>query len=366
MRVGYYINPQTPGPHDDGRVIFEVLDQTELAERLGFSDVWLTEHAFTGYNAYSDPLMLAAAISQRTKRLKIGFSIAIAPLQHPIRFVTRANLLDRLSGGRLVVGIGPGNSPDEFRGYGRNAADRHEMFNEWVAITDKVWEAPEGGFSYSGKYWSGTVKGRIIPAPFQRPRPHMAQTTSTMETIDKIGQRGWSLLLGPHAPEVLGPRMERYRRAIGEAGLDETTRARAMEYTGALKQIYCAAPGENWHETIGEYIRTYVVKSALANSGIDDLPKEDIEQRIEGYLRNWLLAGDADELIERLTPFAKLGLSHLMCWMNFGHMPDAMIRASMMRFAANVVPVLAQSTYDAGYAARMAEASGGATVPITS
>ncbi|MFN8534083.1 MAG: LLM class flavin-dependent oxidoreductase [Dehalococcoidia bacterium] len=353
MRVGFYINPQTPGPEDDGRIIDEVLGQVDLAEQIGFDDVWVTEHAFTGYNAYSDPMMLATAISQRNRRLKIGYSVAVLPYHHPIRFVTQCNLLDRLSGGRLVIGIGAGNSPDEFRGYGLNAPERHAMMDEFLAVAEQAWT--EEDFAYRGKFWNGEIRGRVIPTPVQRPFPHMAWGTTTDETIVRAGRLGWSLLIGPQHESVIAPRLQIYARAMEEAGLDVATKARAWLDTGQLRQIYCAAPGEDWMETIGEYIEIYIRKSALANSGIDDLPKEDVERRKELYLKNWLVAGTADELLDRLIPSAKMGMAHLMCWCTFGHMPDQLVRQSMLRFAADVVPVLASTQPEPGLVDRLVE-----------
>ena len=78
MRYGIYLNPQTPGRADDTRILNEVLGQVDYAAARGFDSVWLTEHHFTGYNVYSDPLLLAAAISvlkalaTRTKRVERG------------------------------------------------------------------------------------------------------------------------------------------------------------------------------------------------------------------------------------------------------------------------------------------------------
>src|SRR5262245_29150728 len=132
MRFGIYLNPQTPGPESDGRVIDEVLDLVDLADSIGFENVWITDHQFTGYNAFSDPMT-------------IGLSVAVAPLTHPIRFATQANLVSQLSHGRFLVGLGPGNSPDEYRGYGLDASVRHEMMQEFLAVLEKAWEAPEGG-----------------------------------------------------------------------------------------------------------------------------------------------------------------------------------------------------------------------------
>ncbi|GIW07932.1 MAG: monooxygenase [Dehalococcoidia bacterium] len=348
MRVGYYINPQTPGPREDGRIIEEVIGQVDLAERLGFSDVWITEHAFTGYNAYSDPVVLASAIGQRTRAMRIGFSVAVAPYHHPIRFVTQCNLLDQLSGGRLIVGFGAGNSPDEFRGYGLDANDRHAMLNEWIAICLQAWGQNDAsqGFAYGERFWKGEVRGRIIPAPVQQPHPHIAWGTSTDDTAVRVAQMGWSLLIGPRLPQVIIPRLRRYAQALEESGHDAETKARAWRDTGQLQQIYVAAPGEDWRATIGEAIEVYVRKSALANSGIDDLPKDDLQRRMAAHVGGWLIAGTVDEVLPQLVLRAKLGLGHLMCWFNFGHLSDHLVRRSMERFAADIAPVLAETAPD--------------------
>jgi alkanesulfonate monooxygenase SsuD/methylene tetrahydromethanopterin reductase-like flavin-dependent oxidoreductase (luciferase family) len=276
---------------------------------------------------------------------------------HPLKFVTQCNVIDQLSHGKLLVGIGAGNSPDEFNGYGLPVEERHEMLQEFLAVADQAWAAPEGGFSYGGKYYNGTVKGRIIPSPYQRPRPHIVYATATPETLERIGKRGWSLLVGPQPPEVIGKRLHFYLNGLESSGLDQAVREKAWKYSGFLKQVYVAAPGEDWRETLRPYMETYTRKSALANSGIDDLPKDDLEERITRYAASWLIAGSHDEVIERLRPFAQLGFGHMMCWFTFGHMPDEMVRASMLRFTALVAPVLREVQPDPELQERIIAAS---------
>ena len=79
-----------------GQFYKERLDQIVQAEELGFKSCWLTEHHFTGYNTYSDPIILASAISQIAPSLNIGFSVNVVPFHHPVRFATQMNLLDQL------------------------------------------------------------------------------------------------------------------------------------------------------------------------------------------------------------------------------------------------------------------------------
>jgi len=341
MRFSFYLNPQTPGPDQDGQLIGEILNQIDEAESYGFSDVWLTEHHFTGYNVYSDALTLAAAISQRNPSMSLGFAVSVVPLQHPIRFATQINLLDQLTNGKIIIGLGPGNAPLEFNGFGVDVNERHDIMMEFLEVCHQAWDNPNGGFEYSGKYYNGKVNGRIIPSPVQSPRPPIAFASSTPERLEWIGANGWSLLLGPQQPDFIAARMEHYLKGMKEANLTEEQRANAWKNVSVLRQIYVADEGEDWRKTLEDVTETYVIKSALANSGIDDMPKADLEERLDKYRNgHWLYGGTADEVIEQLTPFAEMGISNLMCWMNFGHIDDALMRASMKRFADKVMPAL--------------------------
>jgi alkanesulfonate monooxygenase SsuD/methylene tetrahydromethanopterin reductase-like flavin-dependent oxidoreductase (luciferase family) len=341
MRFSFYLNPQTPGPDQDGKLIGEILNQIDEAESYGFSDVWLTEHHFTGYNVYSDALTLAAAISQRNPSMHLGFAVSVVPLQHPIRFATQINLLDQLSNGKVIIGIGPGNAPLEFNGFGVDVSERHDIMMEFLDVCHQAWNNPNGGFEYKGKYYNGKVKGRIIPSPVQSPHPPIAFASATPERLEWIGSNGWSLLLGPQQPDFLAARMEHYLKGMEKAQLTDEQRVLAWKNVSVLRQIYVAEEGENWRETLADVMETYVTKSALANSGIDDMPKDDLEERLEKYKNgHWLYGGTPDEVIEQLTPFAEMGISNLMCWMNFGHIDDKLMRASMKRFADKVMPVL--------------------------
>ena len=285
---------------------------------------------------------------------------------HPIRFVTRCNLLDQLTNGKLIVGIGPGNAPDEFAGYGVDVEARHEILREFLQVCDLAWDTPPeaGGFEHHGKYWDLVVRGRIIPAPVQQPRPLIAYATATPERLVMAGRRGWALLLGPQKPEILAARLHHYFEGMDEVGLSEELRARAWQNTSVLRQVYVAAPGEDWLDTMHDVIDTYVRKSAHANSGIDDLDAVDYDRRRTQYLSGgWLHAGTADEVFEMLRPFAELGISNLMCWMNFGHNSDERIRASLERFATEVAPRLREVEPDQHLLPQLVAASGMRTRP---
>tara|TARA_Y100001970_G_C14211759_1_gene847351 strand:- start:119 stop:1222 length:1104 start_codon:yes stop_codon:yes gene_type:complete len=347
LRFSYYVNPQ-PNNNLDRNFINELLDQIKLAEKHGYSDVWLTEHHFTGYNIYSDPIILASAISQIAPSLNIGFSVNVAPFHHPVRFATQMNLLDQLTNGNITIGIGPGNSTDEFEGYGLDVNDRHDMMNEFMNVLFKCWESSEG-FSYSGKFYNGEVKGRIIPKAIQKPYPKIAIASTTPERLEWIGSNGWSILLGPQNPEIVASRIKYFFDGMDKAKLSEKQKLTAWQNTGVLRQIYIAEKGEDWHETISSEIDNYIERSAMVNTGIDDLPQEQFEIRKQAYLEGgWLIGGTPEEIFNYLKPFAQMGLNNLLCWFNFGGLSHASIINSMDIFQKKVAPELQKIKIEKG------------------
>ena len=347
MRFSYYINPQ---PNDDPNRNFinELLEQIKLAEQSNFSDAWLTEHHFTGYNTYSDPIILASAISQIAPTLNIGFSVNVVPFHHPVRFATQMNLLDQLTNGKIMVGIGPGNSSDEFDGYGLNIEERHEMMTEFMNVLFQCWET-NSGFSYEGKYYNGSVAGRIIPGPVQKPHPKIAIASTTPERLEWIGSNGWSILLGPQNPEIIASRIKYFFDGMNKAKLSEKQKLTAWQNTAVLRQIYVSDKDEDWHERLSNEIQNYIQRSAMANTGIDDLPKEQFEIRKQAYLEGgWLIGGTPEKIFESLKPFAQMGLSNLLCWFNFGGMEHKLIINSMKLFQKHVMPELQKVKIEKG------------------
>lgn len=355
MRFGVYLNPMSRSPEDDGPLIRELLGQVELAETLGFQSVWLTEHHFTEYNAYSDPIVLATAISQRTA-LDLGFSIAIAPLHHPIRFVEQVNLLDQLSQGRLTVGVAPGNSPLEFLGFGRDHTRRHAMLEEFLGIARQAWAAPSGGFRYEGEFWQGEVRVRILPSPYQLPHPPLVQGTTTMDTVERLGREGigW-LIAGSFESPKLVPYLQRHAAGMEAAGLDEAAKWALLARSGYVLKVHLVEEGEDWEAQIGPAVDLFVRRNLFANFGIPEaeITREQFERNLEFFHRGFF-AGTPEALVELLTPYAQLGIGTVMTWFNFGRLPDAMIRRSMQLFAERVLPALREVAPDADLFDRLA------------
>src|SRR4029450_2206105 len=164
MQFGWLTLSPAPSPDEDARRIDNLIEQACGAERLGFSDVWLTEHYFTGESVYSDSLMFAAALAMKTERVRPRLAVVQMPFHHPVRLAVQLALLDNLSKGRIDVGVGKGTvyNEYEFVGHGLRSHDSRARMEEAIPILQRAWrEAP---FTHEGRFFK-------VHVPELRPRP---------------------------------------------------------------------------------------------------------------------------------------------------------------------------------------------------
>src|SRR5690625_157951 len=102
----------------------EVLEQSVLADELGFDSVWFAEHHFSEYGILTSPEILLTVVAERTKNIRLGVSVVILPFKNPIDVAEDYALLDVLSNGRLNLGLGSGYLPHEFAGFNIDPKDK--------------------------------------------------------------------------------------------------------------------------------------------------------------------------------------------------------------------------------------------------
>src|SRR5439155_17808705 len=153
MKFSNFLFPDCRDPERDGAVIDETLREAWLSDELGFDVIWLAEHHFDGICAYVDPVSFAAALAVATKRAKIGFAVAQMSLHHPIRMAEQLALIDNISKGRLIVGLGRGTAYNiyDYQGYGIDPAEAYERLVEAEDLMIKAWTAEN--LEHNGKYW---------------------------------------------------------------------------------------------------------------------------------------------------------------------------------------------------------------------
>ncbi len=226
MKFGLFYELQLPKPADadtwdpdaEHRIFHEMLDQVELADSLGFDYVFQVEHHFLEeYSHSSAPEMMMAALSQRTKNIRLGHGIVLTPpgYNHPARIAERIASLDILSNGRVEFGTGESSSEMELGGFGVERGVKKAMWEEATReITNMLVDVPYRGFD--GEFFSMPARN-VIPKPVQKPHPPLWVAASRRETTMVAARLGMaSLGFGFETPEELAERTQEYYRLIRE------------------------------------------------------------------------------------------------------------------------------------------------------
>jgi len=143
-------------------VVGEVLDDVRLAEEVGLSSVLFAEHHFVEDAWIPRPLTMAAAAAAVTTRLKVGSDIAIAPLVHPVTMAEDAIVVDAISGGRCVLGLGAGWREEDFVGMGVDPSQRYSLFEESVTTIRRLLNGEEVSRA-GGPYRMERARLRVVP-----------------------------------------------------------------------------------------------------------------------------------------------------------------------------------------------------------
>lgn len=121
----------------------EMLEHAELAEACGLDAVWVDGNHFTEEAHGPSPLLAAAALSARTRRVSIGVAtLSLSFAEHPLLVAEEALVLDAMSGGRLILGVGLGYRPEEFAGFGVSPDTRRTRFDESLALLRAAFREP--------------------------------------------------------------------------------------------------------------------------------------------------------------------------------------------------------------------------------
>src|SRR2546428_5817014 len=168
VQVGIGLFTAQVPPNSDrtfAREYREMLDMVRLAETLGCDSAWVSEQHGAGDGYMSSLLPTLAAMAAATERIKLGTGVLLTPFHHPLRLAEDAAVVDLLSGGRLILGLGLGWREEEFRMFAVPLAERVRRTVEPVEILRKAWTGER--FSHEGKVYSFD-RVKVTPAP-ERP-----------------------------------------------------------------------------------------------------------------------------------------------------------------------------------------------------
>ncbi len=284
-----------PEPEASKSALFcqQLLREAEQAERYGFDGVMVPERHARTECMFPSPLTLLAAIAARTQRVRIGSYVIMPPLYNPMHLAEEATMIDLLSGGRLILGLGVGYHPHYFSHFGVPLKQREGRFEEALEVMRKAWTTP-GPFSHQGKYYR-FENAHLTPKPYQKPHPPVWIGAFFPKSIARAGRLGdvWAMAPFLETQEALKAQVEIYKEAAVQAG--KTPRI------ALLRDGWLASSMEEAEKTFGplwlEECKFYFRWGMLA-------PTPEFRSESDFTLpkvRRHLLLGTAQDWIEKLA-----------------------------------------------------------------
>ncbi len=346
MKFSNFLFPESRDPAGDGRVIDETLREARLTDELGFDVVWLAEHHFDGICAYVDPVSFAAALAVATQRVKIGFAVAQMSLHHPIRMAEQLALIDHISKGRLIVGLGRGTAYNiyDYQGYGLDHTEAQARFEEAEAIMIGAWTSE--AFEHHGRFWDLKLP-MLRPRPFTQPHPTMIRSASSEHGMLEIARRGQPFMMNVQSNAVTRARMELYRRTLREVGLDDAAIADRVDQCWVWRNVFVAGTdAEAERIAVPAFEAMHAHRSAMRErvyreQGVSIVPMPpDTAPAARMMVEHSLIYGSPATVAEKLAEVAAIGVRGVIMQFRLGPMAFDDAAQSLTLFMQKVAPAL--------------------------
>ena len=265
--------------------------QGEIAEQLGFDAFWLPESHFSGVTAIPSPLMLLASVAGRTTRLKLGSTSYLLPIRHPILAAEEVAVLDQLSGGRVILGIGRGFQENMFKTFNIPVKEKRERFNANLKTMISAWKGEPIACEETGHNNEDKCI-RLSPLPVQRPHPPLWVAAFGPLAIKQAGILGLPYIASP-VEDLAGLRTNyaAHQAHIKEAGHDPVTVIPVMRTVFITRR---AALAESVRQSLQEEARH---RGRAHNIAVE----------------NWAIVGDAALVKDKLAEYQEsIGLNYLI------------------------------------------------------
>lgn len=331
MRFGILSLPSGWKGTPDEQIYHQVVEQAEVAEELGFDSVWLTEHHFSQYGR-PGVSPLAAAIAMRTSRVRIGTSVYLLPIHHPIDIAEDAAVIDILSRGRLDFGVGRGYQPEELLVYGFDSATIRERHNEALEIIRQAWL--KGEIEHEGRFWK-IPKREFRPLPLQKPYPPIWQPIISSGSYEEAIRLGKNAIFGLSLIPLKAAEnyYNNWHQAAKRLGVDQTCvqdMCVVMVHVADTDQQARA----NCEESCIWLARMF---AQLIEPARAEFKKQMSELSFDEIYKNRALIGTPEKVAEGVKWLKELGCSQVVTFMNFGDMDHKAVIHSMELFAKHVI-----------------------------
>jgi alkanesulfonate monooxygenase SsuD/methylene tetrahydromethanopterin reductase-like flavin-dependent oxidoreductase (luciferase family) len=254
-----------PDPYDVATLFARYLDLWVRDEALGFEGIFFSEHHF-GRSYSASPNLLIAALSSRTKRLRLGVMGVVLPYYHPARVVEEIGMLDHLTGGRLEIGTAIG-VPQELIRLNMTMVEARERNDEIVGVLDAA--LANRVVSHRGKYFSFSDL-RLLPRPLQQPSPPRWTTVVSAESARRAARQRIKISTGFNSTEMIKRIFDAYREEAEAAGFHAS-----HEYFALRRRVTVAPTNDEARvhaKAVAHRLKAFVAEDERLNANVPDAP----------------------------------------------------------------------------------------------
>lgn len=342
MNFGLFcLNTQRTLGATPSEVYSATAEQVRLADETGFDIAWFAEHHFSSYCLCPSPLTMCAYIAPQTKRIQIGPAVIVAPLYEPVRLLEDIGLVDQLSGGRLVLGLGSGYQEYEFTKFGVDLKEARSRLHDVLDFIEAYTAGDPVKFDGSSIQFPET---HFSVRPKQKRLPvYLAGLAGDPETQRRAAERGYIPFFTTgwmNVAEMQDIRKKCEASWIAGGGNPQKMNFALQRYihiTEDKKAALIAADGARYVRRIGMAMRHKYAK--VEGAFIHETPAEG-EPPLEKIVDRMLI-GSAEDIAERIcNEIETLGMTHMSCFMAIPGLSQKEIMSSIEYFGTKVIPLI--------------------------
>lgn len=315
----------------------ETLELVRLAEALGFDSAWVSEHHGASDGYLPSLLPMLAAFAAATERISLGTGVVLTPFHDPLRLAEDTAVVDQISGGRLILGLGIGWREEEFRMFGVPLAERVQRTTETVEILRRAWTGRR--FSFEGRSFRYD-RVRVTPPTAQPGGLRIYLGGYADKAVRRAGRLGDGYITDDAG-------IDEVRRSvrIAEAGARDAGRDARAFGLALIQNVFVSRDGDAW-ELARPGVLHQIGSYAAWDAGHDTPEHDSLEPSAsdEAELRRWTPSGDPHEVLRALRPvvaaFGERPDFHLIVRLHYPGMDLEPAARATELFAAEVLPAL--------------------------
>lgn len=326
------------GAGDRSEVVFrEAIEEVVLAEQVGLDSAFISEHHFLENGFFPSPLVSLSFLAARTSKIKFGPGVLLLPLYDPVHVAEDCAVLDIISGGRLILGVGQGYRPEEFDAFGVNLVDRSARVREGVTLIRRLWTEPK--VTFRGTQFQ-TNELPLSPQPVQKPAPPIWVAAKKRHAVQMAAEVGDGWFADPITPLPIVQRNKaHWENTLRAAGINPKDRAFAY-YRDVHVGADDADATRGASEQVMDGYRHYLRWGHL----VDDEGKPlapDRDDLLEGFVNERLTLGGPERCADNITNLCKrLGITDLIMKMKFPGLSHEAVMSSISLFGQKVLPLI--------------------------